>query len=286
MIEQVRRYVNQGPMMPWKLSSRCHLLWQRGKDEVWVKRDDELGFISNGPKRRKHASFFAKVLAEKVPGLSLEGSPFSNNLVAMAATCKELQIPFRFKSDPLDRPLNGNALLNQWIAQESSLNEEFLVVPEGTNHPWALRGALTLGLDIEGEFDQIICDAGTGFAGAALSLTLQKSNLIILKVAPSDCSSLALQFAKFSGLPNPKDFKEFQLSASLRPTNAAGWRFIKEIWQSHGILLDPIYNVRSFFWTKEQFESGHLKGKTLLVHSGGGLSLLGFEKEMKKLSLS
>ena len=284
MREAVKSYVDRAALMPWNLTSRTHLLWKQNKNEVWVKRDDELGFVSNGPKRRKHASFFAKVLSEKIPGLILEGSPFSNNLVAMASTCKELQIPFVFETNQSKGPLRGNGLLNHWMKSELPPTAQFMRVPEGANHPWALPGALTLGLDLDDHYDQIICDAGTGFAAAALSLSLEKSKLIVLKVAPCDCSTLAHQLAEASALPLPSQFDELQITNHLRPTNAKGWMFIKHIWQQHGVLLDPIYNVRSFFWTKEKFDSGHLKGKTLLIHSGGGAALLGFEKEMQKIS--
>lgn len=266
--------------MPWPLHSRSHLLWKNPYGEVWVKRDDELSFIASGPKRRKHASFFAMALEKKVPGLHIRGSSFSSNVLSMAASCRELGLPFYLETPKHKSPLKGNAILNALIQKEEPLAPSFLLVPEGANHPWSLAGALTLGLDFEDHFDQVITDAGTGYGAAALSYTLENSQQITLKMAPADLDQVSAQIAEQLGLPKAPSSREVQICSGLAPIGKKEWAFLKETWQNHGILLDPIYTARSFLWTKEQFDLGQLPGKTLLIHTGGGISLLGFERQL------
>ena len=284
MRESCQRFIDRHPFMAWPLRSRTHLLWKNSYGEVWVKREDELSFISSGPKRRKHASFFAMALEMKVPGLKIAGSLFSNNSVAMAASARELGIPFEMLSPKAKSPLKGNALLNAMMSQTAAVpSDTFVTVPEGANHPWSLAGALTLGLDLEDDYDQIVCDAGTGYTAAALSFTLERSSLITLKVAPADLHLLTKDISKQLNLPMPPPSREIPVSSGLSPIGKREWLFFKDIWQNHGLLLDPIYTARSFLWTKQNFDQGQLPGKTLLLHTGGGLSLLGFEEEFKKL---
>ena len=277
-----QKYLASQPFMPWPLHSRTHLLWKNSYGEVWVKRDDELSFIASGPKRRKHASFFAMALEKKVPGLHIQGSIFSSNILAMAASCRELGIPFFLDTPKAKSPLKGNALLNSLIQRQEAPDPSFMVVPEGANHPWSLAGALTLGLDFEGHFDQVICDGGTGYGAAALGYTLDNGKLITLKMAPCDLSQVSAQIAKQLRLPLALSSQEVQICSGLAPIGKKEWKYLKETWQNHGILLDPIYTARSFYWTQEQFNQGHLPGKTLLIHTGGGISLLGFEAEFLK----
>ena len=283
MRDACARFIDRHPLMPWPLRSRTHLLWKNSYGEVWVKREDELSFISSGPKRRKHASFFAMALEEKIPGLKITGSPFSNNSLAMAACAREIGIPFEILSPKPKSPLKGNALLNALIRPPIPIDTEgFLTVAEGANHPWSLAGALTLGLDLQDDFDQVICDAGTGYTAAALSYTLERSPLIILKMAPVDLTLTVDQISKRLHLPLPPQSREIQLCSGLSPIGQKEWQFLKDTWQTHGILLDPIYTARSFSWTKQQFDQGQLPGRTLILHTGGGISLLGFEEEFKK----
>jgi len=273
------------PKLNWPFHSRTHLLWKNGKDEVWVKRDDELSVISSGPKRRKHSSFFAKALSKNIHGFILHGSPYSSNTLAMASTCRELGIAFKVENLKLKSPLKGNALWNEMLNQSTKDIDaiDFFNVPEGCNHPWSLPGALTLGFEIPEGFDRVIIDAGTGFTAASLALARPDLDIIVLNISNGSAPLLARQLAEHFSLTDIGKIHELSLSKSLSPIREPHWEFLKTTWVESGIILDPVYTARSFYWTKNQLMAHTLPGRSLLIHTGGSFSLLGFEKQISQL---
>lgn len=172
------------------------------------------------------------------------------------------------------------------------------VLEEGASLFPAFLGVLMLPLDIlrnEQEiglhFDHLFIDAGTGLTAVALLLAftfLNKSiECHILLVADTESAfrkCLAEMHARFENwLGHPCPFpKNFTCSLptcakSFGSTNTEMMKFINETAQKEGLFLDPIYSAKLFYHAKKLLLRQKLEGNTLLLHSGGALSLSGFD---------
>ncbi|MEM6262796.1 MAG: pyridoxal-phosphate dependent enzyme [Bacteroidota bacterium] len=171
------------------------------------------------------------------------------------------------------------------------------VLPEGGNHPAAFPGAATLAWDIlrnETEagfkFDHIFIDAGSGFMAASLFLGLQwlqhPAKVHILLTAGTEQSTSELihdlhPYAKdilqeFDLMGEPQ-FHEPTTARAFGSINATIKQEVVHIARTHGILADPIYTAKLFYAVRKQIESGDITGKVLVIHSGGGTGLMGFD---------
>lgn len=184
------------------------------------------------------------------------------------------------------------------IAQEyANERDHAFILPEAAAIFPSFLGALTLPLDIvrnEKEmnfhFDHVFTDAGSGWQAAALLLAFSFIEKIthhhILLVAGTKneflntLQTLHAEFESWLGMdcPFPHQYEcTFPSSAkSFGSTNSALFQFIFGFAKQEGFFLDPIYSGKLFFHAKEQLQHESFKGNTLLIHSGGALSLSGF----------
>ncbi len=182
------------------LQSRIHRLRWFGRSDIWVKRDDELGFGISGTKLRKHASIIPALKQQGIEEVVVVGGANSNNVLSAAQVLAENNIkiaPFLLGPPPQRR---GNSKLfslfvddseihwisrTQWADCENYVNNyvekrkargiKIFVLPEGAYHPLALPGSLSILVDIlrnEREsgirFDHIFIDSGTGMVAQSL----------------------------------------------------------------------------------------------------------------------
>ena len=61
-------------------------------------------------------------------------------------------------------------------------------------------------------------------------------------------------------------------------------QFIKSFGQKEGILLDPAYNAKLFYSAMQLIEENKMSGNCLIIHSGGGLGLVGYLNKLRELS--
>ncbi len=176
-----------------------------------------------------------------------------------------------------------------------------VLIPEGACMEQALPGALTLALDIlqnEQPFDHIFLDAGTGLSAIATILAFawvgKKTRLHILLLAGAEKAFLEKlkKFQKFfetfvgTRLDWSKIVTQFKL---YLPTQARSFgsvtttiiNYIKKLARDEGFLTDPIYSAK-LFWEAKNIIPG-LKGNVLIVHSGGALTLMGFQSQLSSL---
>ena len=69
---------------------------------------------------------------------------------------------------------------------------------------------------------------------------------------------------------------------SFGATNTTVFQTIIDLSKKNGMITDPIYSAKLFYEGKKIIEKNNLTGNILFVHSGGGLSLFGFQNELKK----
>ncbi|MDF2578301.1 MAG: hypothetical protein K0S74_1785 [Chlamydiales bacterium] len=177
------------------------------------------------------------------------------------------------------------------------------ILREGGSVTEALPGALTLGLDIirnEKEqnlnFDHIWIDSGTGFTAASLIAAfhyLQKPTQIHVLLLADDETYFRNQVAIWQQelerlLGNCTDNSSPQFKCyipscgrSFGSTNATAINTIKEIAKTEGFLIDPIYSAKLFYEAKRLIPSLELLGNHLIIHSGGALTLSGFQDLLK-----
>lgn len=297
------------------LHSRAHKMQ---KSPFYVKREDELGFSISGSKLRKYASLLP-VLKQSSLKIALVGSAYSNHILSLVQLLKQEALPYKlFLEKPKSIQPKGNffflsLLLSEkeitwlekapnpldpgWIhLQEESAQESFFWVPIGGCMKESLVGAMTLALDIlENEqqlgiaFDEIFVDAGTGLTASALILAwsyLKKSapiRVVLLAGAKKDFldqlsffKTIAEDLLKESIILGTYELLQPCTAKSFGSCNAKVFEIIVETARDEGFFLDPLYTAKLYLTAKKEG-----KGKTALwIHSGGALSLSGFEQSL------
>jgi len=185
-------------------------------------------------------------------------------------------------------------------------SKKTIVIPEGAYMPAALSGALTLSLDIlenekqlQEDFQHIFIDAGTGLMAIAVILAFawlrKKAQIHVLLLADTkDEFKRKLQEFQLSFEQLVKDkldeqvvSNQFKLhlptqAASFGSINTTVFQTIKEIARSEGFFTDPIYSAKLFFEAKKIIQENFLGGNILIIHSGGALTLAGFQEQLSK----
>ncbi len=302
------------PSIP--LHSRIHKMQ---KEDLYVKRDDELSFSISGSKLRKYASLlpFLKKSKKKI---AITGSAYSNHTLSIIQLLKQNGISYQlFLEKPKTKESKGNlfflSLLTSeekiiWLDKvddpipsslkehfEKELGESFLWIPLGGSMKESLPGALTLPIDIiekeKEAFSHIFIDAGTGLTAIALILGLHylqkptKIHVVLIAGNESDFTSKLSYFhthledllqEKIS-LPTNYTLLKPLSAKSFGSSNASIFRKIAQTAALEGFFLDPIYTAKLFIRVVD--ERRNLQGKVLWVHSGGALSLTGFQNTFK-----
>lgn len=172
--------------------------------QVWVKREDELGFGVSGTKKRKYLSLLPFLKAQNFAGIALIGGEHSNHLAAFSQLLNENRLPYELFLKPAHQsPKKGNAFLldlltadkkkhyvagKDWEKVEEIADRymhdhygagNYFVVPEGGSCQQSIPGLATLYADIQHNqqsqqltFDHIFIDSGTGLQAATLAYQL------------------------------------------------------------------------------------------------------------------
>lgn len=173
-----------------------------------------------------------------------------------------------------------------------------IVIPEGCAMPEAMPGAATLALDLlrnEMEskliFDHVFLDAGTGFQAAATLLAyafLEKTTVFtVVSMADSRTEfnqNLKISHGMFESwlgmegpLPNNYEFIHPFSAKSFGSVNKMVLESLLNMSRMEGIFVDPIYTAKLFDTARHVLNNKSKNGNTLIVHSGGGLALTGFQ---------
>jgi 1-aminocyclopropane-1-carboxylate deaminase len=297
----------------WNLSSRVHKLNcfpNKGVD-CYVKRDDELGCGISGSKMRKYASLIPFLVQKGVGHLIIIAGPQSNNLLAALQMAREFKFKVTaFLIKPRNLEVQGNFKLSllflkeqeiiwvdrdQWSEVENlahdflnGLKEEGFVLNEGASVVEALDGAMSLAEDIiENEktidrcFQHIFVDAGTGFSAAGLIkglVQLHHESVIRVLLLADDERTFNNKLSQWIGM-TPDNYQCFYPSTarSFGAINKTIKDEIKRLAREEGILADPIYSAKLFHEARKCIEKEKLTGNVLIIHSGGILTMAGFE---------
>ena len=269
------------------LHSRVHPL---NSLSGWIKREDELSFGISGPKLRKLIPLIEALKNEK--GAVLYGSAYSNFILGAVQLLTENQIDYRLvlKKAHTTKVVGNLQYLLRMVPKEKifyngeSLPHDFRIIPEGGEVPECLEGAKTLAKSIcqnEEEygvnFSKVIIDAGTGLSAIGLILGLGQ----LKRDLPVHVFSVKITKDEFFKKLSPYKidlvvhFHELSHYKSFGAVNQTLLTFIDDFAKKEGIFLDPIYGAKVFY------ELYHKKkdltdDRSLVIHSGGALSLSGF----------
>lgn len=297
----------------WPLTSRVHRLNHFPEQDVecYVKRDDELGCGINGSKLRKYSSLIPFLLNQGIRHLLIIAGSQSNNLLALLQLAREFNFKVTaFLIKPWRLELKGNFKLSslflheddivwipreQWpqvelMAQEflTNLEEPGYILSEGASVAPALDGALSLAHDVlrnEQElgfsFDHVFIDAGTGFAAAGLIKGLSDAGhtaIVHVLLLADDRELFSKKLEQWIGRAATRYEGFYPSNAkAFGSVNKTVKQEIRRMAREEGILVDPIYSAKLFYEARLRIVQEGLTGKVLLIHSGGALTLAGFE---------
>lgn len=177
------------------------------------------------------------------------------------------------------------------------------IIGEGANHEKSFLGALTLPLDIlrneehlKITFDHIFIDSATALMASALSCAFAFFNretwIHVLQlygdqsVFEQQLSNWSIFFQNKIKIEKTMNFK-FNLlfpenARSFGSFNQTSCKQIIQIARQEGFLTDPIYSGKLFVEARREIIKKNLRGNVLMIHSGGGLSLMGFQEMIAK----
>ena len=303
-IQKLQNLCKQYNLSSYPLHSRAHKM---RSEPFYVKREDELGFGVSGSKLRKYVSILP-ALKKTGKKAALWGSCHSNHVLSMLQLLKQEGLPYQlFLQRPVSSEKMGNAFFLSLLIQEEEViwiekekipdvlqqQEEFFLIPMGGCMKEALPGSLTLALDIlanEEElnltFDHVCVDAGTGMSAIGLILGMSylqrpvQVHVVLMAGKESEFEEKLFFFHKELQTLLQESFPliSYQClfpatSKSFGSHNASIFQIIKKTAEKEGFFLDPLYTAKLLLTVKEI----QMKGNVLWVHSGGALSLSGFQ---------
>ncbi|ARG97047.1 pyridoxal-phosphate dependent enzyme [Legionella micdadei] len=297
----------------WNLTSRIHKLNHFPNEGVvcYVKRDDELGCGISGSKLRKYASLIPHLIDHGIKHLIIIAGPQSNNLLAALQIARELQLQLTaFLIKPRNFEIQGNFKLSRlflaedeiiWVDRNDWPNVEELanhylkelhqpgfVLSEGASVAEAMLGASSIATDILHNeklsgviFQHIFVDAGTGFSAAALIKGLMELNhpaiIHVLLLADDEKTFQHKLIGWIGQIPAHVCCFYPSTAKSFGSINQTIRKEMGRLAREEGLLADPIYSAKLFHSARKRIESEQLKGNILIIHSGGTLTMAGFE---------
>ena len=187
------------------------------------------------------------------------------------------------------------------IAEKEALSsgKKAYIIPEGASCTPSIEGLCGLMQDIQRNeaemgltFDYIFIDAGTAYTAAVLvamnQFLARKTKIHIVHIA-GDEELFHRQYKAVEDYFKEKNiflmpdyeastFHYFPIIArSFGSVNATIKRAIVDFAQQEGVITDPIYTAKLLLTAKNSIITQSLQGNVLIIHSGGGTGLMGFD---------
>jgi 1-aminocyclopropane-1-carboxylate deaminase len=187
--------------------------------------------------------------------------------------------------------------------REISKKDHSFCIPEGGSCQQALPGALTLMHDIikserqiQAPFDHIFIDSGTALIAGALSIMnnvlARESQIHVVLMADDEVyfqhrlQLVREWFESFFSMSVPaKNGPRVYYPVTARSFGSVNTAVLKEtqrLAMEEGLITDPVYTTKLFMTAREVIHRDRLKGRILIVHSGGGTGLMGFGEMLKR----
>ncbi|MEP7268958.1 MAG: pyridoxal-phosphate dependent enzyme [Saprospiraceae bacterium] len=261
----------------------------------FIKRDDLIHPEVSGNKYRKLKFIVQQSLSERKKGLLTFGGAFSNHIYAVASYAEMIGLPsaaiIRGEEDMHNPSLafarskgmelffvSRNAYRNKDSNEIQSIVSafpEFGIIPEGGNHPLAMKGIEEMIKELASIPDYIICSAGTGTTAAGIlkSIYEQQWNTKLLVFSSMKNDELAKTILEKAGKESNDQFEfnnEFHFGGYAKTSNEL-LEFVDLFLKKTSIPLDPIYTGKMVYGLNKLAGRHYFKysDKVLIYHSGG-----------------
>jgi 1-aminocyclopropane-1-carboxylate deaminase len=278
-----------------------------------IKREDLIHPTVSGNKWRKLQYNIDKVIKEGYQGIVTFGGAFSNHIYSTAAACQLLDIPsvgiIRGEEDVKNPTLEfakkcGMTLhfidRGAYRLKDKSPSVQkilanypnYLLVPEGGSNALGLKGCYAIGQEIntqlESSPDYVVVSAGTGCTAAGIiQSTSVKKEILVNSALKGDFLKDAIQGFLKDGCSKWRLLTDYHFGGYGR-ANSELIRFINQWGTKHEVLLDPIYNGKSFFALMDLIQKGHFErgDHILYVHTGGLQGIMGWNYRNPNLQIA
>ncbi|MBN8691102.1 MAG: pyridoxal-phosphate dependent enzyme [Armatimonadetes bacterium] len=224
-----------------------------------------------------------------------------------------MQLPFDSSAEKIEveavEPGNGNILLDQILginlhlfpdddwevlydyaakicAELQAGGKKVMNIPVGGSNFLGAYAFTQAALELAEEFDTIVFASSSGSTHVGLATALHGSKTKVLGIACDpepeivhDFAALSESLARETGMPKITA-EEFNVNldfvgAGYGIASEEGMIALKNLAQTEGIFLDPIYTAKAFAALIHLATTGKLRGKVLFWHTGGIPALFG-----------
>ena len=273
--------------------------------ELWIKREDEIHPFISGNKYRKVKYNIDEAKRQNLDTLLTFGGAFSNHILAVAVTGKELGLKTIgiIRGNELENNFNTNPTLSfayscgmqfKFVSRDAyreKTSEEFInslelefgefyLLPEGGTNTLAVKGCEEI-LRLEDKYFDYICSAvGTGGTISGLinsSISHQK----VFGFPALKGDFLNNEIKKYTSKTNWQLITDYHFGGYAK-VNSDLVSFVQEFNKKHNIPLDLIYTGKMLYGIFDLLNnSEQLNNKTIIaIHTGGLQGNKGFEERL------
>jgi 1-aminocyclopropane-1-carboxylate deaminase len=295
------RKLNPMIRVPTPLEPLYHPLLDEHQVTLWIKRDDLIHPEIMGNKWRKLKYNLQYARENGFGTIVTMGGAYSNHIAATAAAGRE----FGFETIGIIRgdelQPHSNATLRaasehgmvlrfvdrqtyrEWRDQPGILRNRYpdaYLLPEGGTNALALQGVAELVDEIQIPFDTIVTPVGTGGTLAGIVQGLKgSSHALGISVLKGDFIRHDVQRI-LDGSHIKRDNFSIQTGyhrGGYGQADEEFLTFIREIRNTSGLTLDPIYTGKAFFGVLDMVKQGVMNKQVIVfLHTGGLQGIAGF----------
>lgn len=270
---------------------------------IFVKREDLLHEEVSGNKFRKLKYNILKAKELGYSKLLTFGGAYSNHIAATAAAGRICSIETIgiIRGEELEDNYKGNATLSKAVNDGMQLGfltrteyrqktdevvidklkqkyGDFYLVPEGGTNKEAIKGTEEILKEDDYSFDYVCTAVGTGGTIAGI-INSSKDNQTIIGFPALKGDFLYEDIRKFVNKNNWELVLDYHFGGYAK-YNDELLSFLRQLYESSGILFDPIYNGKMMYGILEEIKKGRFKdnSKILVIHTGG---LQGWNEKIK-----
>jgi len=269
-----------------------------GGPRIWIKRDDLTGSVLSGNKIRKLEFCLGEALEQGAETVVTCGGLQSNHCRATAFACARLGLRciVYLRTEEHEPEPDGNHLLDVLAGAEVRFvtPEEYRAlgpttegywIPEGASNEVGLWGYRHAAPEFaERKFDALVHAVGSGGTTAGLIAAGLRTPVVGVCVCDdpgffhdkidSILDAARARWPVFERVPRARDGAEivggFQ-GRGYALNRPAEWALLREIAQTEGVLLDPVYTIKAMMGLRQMIRDGRFTQdhEVLFLHTGG-----------------
>ncbi len=277
---------------------------------VFVKRDDLLHKFINGNKWFKLKYNLLEAVGNNISKLLTFGGAYSNHVYAYSYACKlfgfegvvvirgeeyqKLNPTLKFASENgikihyVQRKIYRDKYNESLLSELKNIYGDYFLIPEGGSNFLAVKGCSEIISNIDKEFDFIFVACGTAGTLAGISKSLKEKQKAIGVAVLKNADFLNAEVRRLSQVQN----LNFEILLDYHFGGYAKFNdcllvFIKEFYQKHQIILDPVYTGKTVYALYDLIGKDYFpEGSNVIVHHSGGLQgYQGLKKYKQVLSI-